>query len=127
MIERCLNYRRIKRLVDWPLVISSKYIYLLETLNGQDKGVWSFFVHPDADPVTGNGYVVHVDMQKDFRGKKVIESGKRAAKWIFKNTEADFIKAEIPKDRMHVRLIANRVGMTSIGIRDDFKYFQLMR
>ncbi len=122
MIERSLSYRRIKKLTDWSLIVSSKYIYLVEVINGKDKGVWSFFAHSD-DP----SYTVHVDMQKDFRGKKVIESARRAFKWIFDNTKADFIKAEILESRKDVCYMANYFGMQRLNSFDGFNHFKLMR
>lgn len=120
MIERTFDYRRVKRLVDWPLTISSKVIYLIETgsIKGVDLGVWTFFED-------SGGYEIHADMK--IKGKKAIESAKRAFDWIFNNTKAEFIKTEIPKDRQDVCQMAFHSGMESLGIKGDFRHFKIKR
>lgn len=120
MIERCMDYRRIKKLVDWPLTISSKVIYLIETgsIKGVDLGVWSFFEN-------SGGYEIHADMK--IKGQRAVDSGKAAFKWIFDNTDAEFIKAEILKERRDVCGMALLSGMESLGTQGDFRHFKLMR
>lgn len=120
MIERSTNYRRIKKLVEWPLIISIKIIYLIESLNGIDKGIWSF------EP-WGEGMKIHADMQSNFRGKQAIESGKEAFRWIFQNTNADFIYAGILRENMKACHAAAKSGMTNLGVKDNIREFKITR
>lgn len=121
MIERSMDYRRIKKLVNWPLAISSEVIYLIEKIGDKDEGLWSFFKRDD------NSYLIHGDMKPEFRGKKAIESGKAAFRWIFENTGVDFIKAEIEKDNMKACHAASWSGMKNLGTEGDFRHFKIKR
>jgi len=123
MIERSLNYRRIKKLIDWPLIVSSKIIYLIESDKSGDKGVWSFFKNNDGS----NGYMIHADMGKNCRGKRAIQSARIAFKWIFDNTGADFIKAEISRERIDVCSMAYHAGMKSFGLKNNLRHFKITR
>ncbi len=120
MIERCLDYRRIKKLVDWPLVISSKIIYLIQSDNGKDEGVWSF--EPD-----GNGVKGHADIGVYGKGKKAIEGAKECIRWIFKNTEAVFVSAAISRENMKACYLASWSGMKNMGVKDNIRNFKIMR
>ena len=120
MIERCMNYRRIKKLVSWPLVISSKIIYLIQSDNGKDEGVWSF--EPD-----GNGVKGHADIGKPGKGRKAIDGAMECIKWIFTNTEAAFISATIPKANKAACYIATCSGMKTIGVKDNIREFKITR
>lgn len=123
MIERCMDYRRIKKFINWPLVISSKIIYLIQSDNGKDEGVWTFFKNNDGS----NSYIIHADMGEEVKGRKAVESGKAAFKWIFDNTKVDFIFASIEQHRKDVCLMAVHAGMKSLGLNGDFKNYKLMR
>lgn len=120
MIERCMDYRRIKKLVDWPLIISSKIIYLIQSDNGKDEGVWSF--EPDGEGVKG-----HADIGVEGNGKKAIEGAKECIRWIFKNTKAAFVSAGIPLENSKACFIASKAGMESLGIKGDFRHFKITR
>ena len=120
MIERCMDYRRIKKLVNWPLVISSKIIYLIQSEEGKDEGVWSF--EPDGSGVKG-----HADIGVQGKGKKAVEGAKECIKWIFKNTEAAFVSAGIPTDNKAACCIAAWSGMRTIGVKDNIRQFKITR
>lgn len=122
MIERCLSYRRIKKagLVDWPLVISSRMFYLMELVDGQDIGIWSFEAHD-------KGMKIHANMGEKCRGRKAIESAKEAFQWIFKNTNTEFIYAEIPRFNKKACYVASWAGMKNLGIKDNSRLFKLTR
>lgn len=123
MIERTLDYRRVKKIVEWPLTISREIIYLIDVKDGKDLGVWSFFKNVDGS----NSYVIHADLGAMVRGRKAIESAKAAFKWIFDNTKIDFIIASVEKHRKDVCYMAVYAGMESLGINGDFKNFKLLR
>jgi hypothetical protein len=120
MIERCMDYRRIKKLVTWPLVISSKIIYLIQSDNGTDQGVWSF--EPDGEGVKG-----HADIGTQGKGRKAVEGAKECIRWIFKNTEAAFVSAGIPVENKPACCIAAWSGMKSLGIKNNIREFKITR
>lgn len=120
MIERCLDYRRVKRLSDWNVVVSQDFYYLVERENGIDLGMWC--VHPWRDGALG-----HVSMGKDCRGRKAVESGKNALKWLFENTEFDKIYAVSPNEIRAAQLVAARVGMECIGADEENRYYLALR
>ena len=120
MIERSINYRRIKKLVKWPLIISNKFFYLIDKETDIDRGLWSF------EP-WGKGLRIHSDMKEDFKGKEAIESAKEAFRWIFKNTGAEFIRAEISRENMKACFVASWSGMKSLGVKDNVRAFRIMR
>jgi len=120
MIERSLNYRRIKKLINWPLIVSTKIIYLIQSENGIDQGLWSF--EPEQ-----NGVKIHATMGVDCRGKKAIQSAKKAFKWVFDNTGAEFIFASISRERKDVCYMAHFAGMKSLGAKDNMRIFKLKR
>lgn len=112
-LERTQDYRRVKRVTDanpmqdrdeWNLVISSRYIYLVENDGEKDVGVWCFEPHEDV-------YLMHTAMTKDCRGKKAIDSGLNAIGWLFENSEVDAILAPVPKRLRHAQIIPRRAGL----------------
>lgn len=109
MIERCFDLRRVKRLADWDLCISRKIIYLIDTEDGKDIGLWTFYPRK-------NGYVVHADMDKDHRGVRAAKSASDSFEWIFKHTDAEIIIAEIPIKYRKVHVMARHVGMNFDGV-----------
>lgn len=120
MIERCMDYRRVKKLVEWPLVISSEIIYLIDRVEDMDRGLWSF--EPE-----GEGMKIHADLQPGCRGRKAIESAKEAFKWIFENTKAAFIYAGIPANNRAACYVATWAGMKTLGVNDNIKAFKIKR
>lgn len=112
-LERTKDYRRVKNITDqnpideqveWQLVISSRYIYLVENDGEKDVGVWCF------EPYEGR-YLMHTAMTKDCRGKKAIDSGLNAIGWLFENSEVDAILAPVPKRLRHAQIIPRRGGL----------------
>jgi hypothetical protein len=120
MIERTLDYRRVKKLVDWPLVISSKIFYLIQTDGKKDQGVWSF--EPD-----GKGLKGHADIGNTGKGRQAIEGAKDCIKWIFQNTGASFVSAAISRENLKACLVASRSGMESLGVKDNIRHFKIKR
>ncbi len=100
MIERTFDYRKVKKVAPWAPIISSEMIYLLDDADD----LWTLHEYKD-------GVMIHADMSGKRRGKAARESAKRAFDWIFENTEAEIIYAEIPKDRKKVCYMATWSGM----------------
>ena len=101
-LERTQDYRRVKRITDanpmadsppWTLVISSDFIYLIETDGDKDLGLWVF--EPEEDH-----YLMHSAMTPECRGRNAIESGLNAIGWLFENRDVNAILAPVPK-RLH--------------------------
>lgn len=120
MITRVFDYRRVKRLAPWPLVISSEVVYLIESSGGEDVGLWAFEKFLD-------GFKIHAEMGFKCRGKKVIASANAAFKWIFDSFDMDNIYAEIPAKNKPACLVASRSGMQFINSQNDFRRYQLRR
>ena len=104
MIYRTFDYRRLKRLVNWPPIISRESIYLIEENNGDYIGLWSFHKHLV-------GVMIHADMTLKCRGKRAAESAVNAFKWIFENTDNKIIYAKISVEKREASYIAIASGM----------------
>lgn len=109
MIERCLDYRRVKRLASWPLCISDTMYYLIDVENGEDIGVW--FFHPN-----GDAFQVHACMKDRHRGRRAARSVKECFRWMFTNTDTKRIVAAIPDAYREVCYMARHVGMSFAGV-----------
>ena len=120
MIERTLDYRRVKRLAPWPLVISSKVIYLIDRQDNEDVGLWTFHEFLD-------GFKIHADLGPKCRGKNAIQSIKESFKWIFNSFSVDTIYAEIPVKNKCACLIAAHSGMEFTEHKDNFRFYKLRR
>lgn len=120
MIERSMDYRRIKRLSDWDLVISQEVYYLIEAVNGKDAGVWAFI------PCNG-GFQVHVNMGAGCRGSTAASSARDAFAWLFDNTGCQMIFADIPSHLRHVHIMASHIGMTFDEVDCELRCFTMMR
>lgn len=107
MIERCQDYRRIKKFPDWPLWISSRVYYLIEVKDGIDLGVWTF--EPAAK--SNIDFTIHASLGEDCRGKDAIGSARQAFHWMFMNTDCAHIHASIPNDKRHAQFMASWSGM----------------
>lgn len=114
MINRCFDYRLIKKLVPWQPIISNKIIYLTE----DNVGIWSFHKYRD-------GVKIHADMGVKCRGKKAIESAKSAFQWIFKNTEFKKIYAEIPIQNKPACHVAVYSGMQFINENNNRRCYEV--
>ena len=110
MIERCFDFRRVKKFYGERTKVSMEVVYLMEIENQKDVGCWNF--HPWFD-----GAMIHAEMGKECRGRKAINSVRGAFDWLFENTPADKIYGIIPNDKRHVQIIAVHAGMTFL--RDD--------
>lgn len=122
MIDRCYDYRRIKKFPDWRLCVSSKVYYLMEIKDGVDLGVWA--LHPkDEDDITN--LTIHANLGEGCRGRDAIESAKNAFKWIFNNTEFKHIIADIPNDKRHAQFMARWSGMKPYGSSDKNRSYSI--
>jgi len=119
MIERTFDYRRVRRLAGWPLVISAKVIYLIETDGKHDLGLWTLHKYK-------YGYRIHADMGPKCRGRKAVESAKAAFKWIYNNTVKKYIYAGIPVDNKAAHRIATHAGMRFTGENKNERFFEMV-
>lgn len=122
-IERCTQYRRIKRLANvhypetlgpWPLVVSSEFYYLIEVEDEKDLGFWIFHPRSEDDKLQ-----FHAAMGPECKGKKAIASAKQAFDWIFDNTGYNAIIGETPQDIKPAWMMAAKAGM-EYQFTDDF-------
>ena len=102
MIERCTDYRRIKKFPDWKMQVSSEIYYLMEIKDGVDLGVWTF--HPWRD-----GLMIHASLI--CSGKEAKRSARNAFEWIFRNTDFKKIYAGIPNNKRPAQFMATMAGM----------------
>lgn len=109
MIERTFDYRRVKRLTSAPICASPEVFYLVEAVDGSDMGVVGFHK-------CHGGYMVHVEMKPDFRGKKAAQSYLDAFEWMFTHTDCEKIIGEIPVELRAAQFMARHVGAAFDGI-----------
>lgn len=128
-LERTQDYRRVKRVADanpmkdrdeWNLVISSRYIYLIENDGENDLGAWCFEPHEDR-------YLMHAAMGPDCRGRKAIDSGLDAIGWMFENSDIDAILAPVPKRLRHAQIIPQRAGLKVYDEDDSIRTYIMTR
>ena len=100
MIERTFDYRILNRLIAWRPFITHELIYLLQ----DKKNVITFEHYKD-------GVMLHVDICKEYRGKKAVAAVMEGFDWIGKNFNIDKIYARVPKQRKDVRHFAISLGM----------------
>lgn len=121
MIHRCKDYRRIKKLIFWePVFISDKIIYLVETQDGKDLGVWSLHKYLD-------GYMIHADMGQDCRGKRGKNSMLSAFKWMFDNMAIANIYAKVNRSHKAAQRMATMAGMVFTHSNNDNRFFQVKK
>ncbi len=118
MISRTFDYRRVKRLVSWPPIISREIIYLIEENNGDDIGLWSFHKHLV-------GVMIHADMTLKCRGKRAVESAVNAFKWIFDNTDNKIIYAKISVKKPAASYIALASGMKFTHKNNEDRFYEV--
>ncbi len=116
MIQRTFDYRKIKRLLSIPPIISSDIIYLIDN----DIGVWSFNEYLD-------GLMVHQNVSIACRGKIAVNSGKKAIEWIFKNTDKKVIYAKINKEKRAACYMARWCGMLRVRNDNQFNYYEIKK
>jgi len=114
MIERTLDYRKVCRLAPWkPMISSENAIYLLD-----DKvNLWAFERYID-------GWMIHAQMSLECRGRKAVESAKRAFKWIADNTGSRNIYAGIPVDKKPACYVASWAGMQYSHTKDNKRFYK---
>ena len=104
MIQRTFDYRIVNRLASWKVRVSREFIYLIEKSGNEILGLWSLEKWKD-------GVRIHVDMGENCRGRKAIDSAKRAFGWVFDNLPVNMIYAGIPVEKKAACQIAARSGM----------------
>ncbi len=118
MIERCFDYRRIKKFPAWHVLISDEVYYLMEIKCGKDLGLWTF--HPWFD-----GLLIHANVGDECRGRDAVASAKDAFKWIFENTGCRKIYAAIPNDKRPAQFVASWAGMTWQYNDETKRYYKI--
>lgn len=103
MIERSQDYRRIKKLMQFEMMIGPDIYYLVEH-DGEDLGIW--YAHPWRD-----GAALHVNMTEKCRGARARESGKAVLEWIWKNTPFRKVYGVLPTERCPAMIMAVLIGM----------------
>lgn len=118
MIERTQDYRRIKRLSDWDLIVSDRIFYLVVVENNKDLGVLCFLPYND-------GLITHASLGPECRGSKAANAYRDSFEWIFNNTNHEIICAEIPYDLRHVCFLARHVGMDFKGVDGPLRLYNI--
>lgn len=130
MIERCDDYRRVRKLIDantapdgapWILPLGENTYYLIERDDAGDAGVLGLISDYDdtcaglsCGPVESR-FLIHIVMGPRCRGVYAIKSGLNAIGWMFENTHARDIVACAPCDQRHVRVIPSAAGLRYAG------------
>ncbi len=118
MIERCFDYRRIKKFPEWKVQVSSEIFYLMEIQDGKDLGVWT--LHKGFD-----GMLIHASLGDRCRGANVVKSAKAVFRWIFENTDCKAIYACIPNDKRPAQFVASWAGMTWQYNDETKRYYKI--
>jgi len=118
MIERCTDYRRIKKFPDWRMLVSHEVFYLMEVKDGKDLGVWT--LHPWRD-----GLLVHVNLGDGCKGKDAKQSAIDIHQWIFANTHYKTIYAKIHNDKRPAQFISIMAGMKFIYSQDNHRFYKI--
>lgn len=114
MIERTFDYRKVCRLAPWKPVISSEdAVYLLD----DEVNLWAFERYMD-------GWMIHAQMSLECRGRKAVESAKRAFNWIVENTGMINIYAGIPVDKKTAWFVASWSGMKYTHTADNKRFYK---
>lgn len=118
LIERCTDYRRIKKFPDWRVCVSDEFYYLMDTKDGADLGLWTF--HEEED-----GAAMHASFGLGCTGEYIKNSAIDAIKWMFENTNYNVIYAAIPNDKRPAQIMAKCVGMEFMYKDDDTRYYKI--
>ena len=103
MIERCQEYRRIKRLApDWDLIISDEIFYLVV-----DSGAGIICFHPCVD---APGMLMHVNLNETCRGARAAQAYHDAFAWMFENTNETILRGRIPSHNRKAHVMAAHSG-----------------
>ena len=120
MIERTQDYRRIKKLTDHELIVSSRAYYLIFVIDGFDFGAMLFHPYKDA-------LLMHVEMKVGYRGRIAANAYLEAMTWIFDNTGHDIIYGEIPFENRPAHLMARKTGASFDGIEDGLRLYSIRK
>jgi len=118
MIERCTDYRRIKKFPDWRMCVSDEFYYLMDTNDGADLGLWTFYEEEGV-------MVMHASFGLGCTGKYIKNSAKDAIKWMFENTDYNAIWAAISNDKKSAQFMAICVGMEFMYKDDGARYYKI--
>ena len=117
MIERTYDYREIKKVAPWDVVISVKIIYLID----RGSGLWVFHKHKD-------GMICHVEMDKNCRGSEAVEKCKEALQWVFNEfKKINTVYAEIPKENKPACHNVVRVGFYFTHEEENIRHYEVKR
>lgn len=106
------DYRLVKKLLGRDPLISPKFVYLVD-----GQGIWTLHDHQD-------GLMIHADMPPGQRGEKARESAREAFEWVFDNTPAKAIYAEIPKSNRPACFMAAWAGMKFTHENEDLRCYR---
>ena len=117
MIQRTYDYREIKKVAPWNVVISANIIYLI------DKGLGLWVIHKHKD-----GMMCHVEMSKNCRGSAAVAKCKEALQWVFNEfKEINTVYAEIPKENKPSCHNVVRVGFHFTHEANNKRYYEVKR
>lgn len=111
-MNRCTDYRLIKRVLGIYPVISEEVIYLQD----QGENIWTI------ENISGC-FRVHANM-KTLRGRHAIKSAEKAFYWFFANTGEKLLTARIERDNRKACVIA-RACMNFVGADEKFHYYEV--
>ena len=115
MIERCFDYRIVKRYLGVVPAVSSEIYYLEE----KGVGMWTVFKYKE-------GVQIHADLTKECRGNAAVSSGMDVLRWLKKNTKAKTFYALVPKYNQAAGRIAISCGLTrSKEIEEGFTVYEV--
>lgn len=112
MIERCFDYRRIRKWPEWRVRISSEVIYLMVVECGKDLGLWT--LHPYHD-----GLMAHANMGDRVRGRAAKKSAYEVLRWVFENTSIEKVYASVSHERKHAKVMVISIGLNPISREAD--------
>lgn len=116
MIERTFDYRRIKKMLPCPPIISDNIIYLIDG----NHGIWIFHEYL-------NGLKIHVEMNINCRGKEAIKKGRESLEWVFNNIAIKCIYAGIYKLNKPSCYYARRIGMEFTYEENNMRHYKINR
>jgi len=113
VIKRTFDYRIVKRMVSWPIQVSNEVFYLIH----DDTSLLTLEKYKD-------GLMLHADMSKKCRGKKVGEGVRQAFQWILDNTGIKHIYANIPVENKPSWYMAAYCGMIFKKVSNGRRCYQ---
>ena len=124
MIERSTEYRRIKRLTDWDLVVSDQIFYLV-VVDDSDLDVGIICFHPVPYET---GLLMHAALGEKCRGARAAQAYNDAFDWIFSHTDETILRGRIPDHYRHAHVMAVHCGGRFEEIdRDSLRCYKLTK